>query len=189
MKDNITVRMLLSNTSGLPSTDGLIHAPDDSDNAMEKAVRSISSKTLSSKPGEAFEYSNEGFDTAGLIIEAVTGMRYSEYMQKYVLEPLKVDRSTTDVKKFDSLKVLYGHNPGMDGAIPAAKYVDTTHLAAGSEFRSTAKDLGHYLIALLNGGKYEGSNKNMWQALAIAVIAVIGIITILAGRYFRKEGK
>lgn len=155
---DITVRMLLSNTSGLPSTDGLIDAPDNSADTMEKTVRSLSSLNLSSKPGDTFECSNEGFDAAGLIIESVSGIEYSDYIEKHILVPLKMDRSTTDVKKFDSFKVLYGHNSGPDGAIPAKRYVDAAHLAAGSEFRSTAEDLGHYLIALLNGGKYEGES-------------------------------
>ncbi|TYQ15842.1 UNVERIFIED_CONTAM: CubicO group peptidase (beta-lactamase class C family) [Acetivibrio alkalicellulosi] len=156
----ITIRMLLSNTSGLPSLDNWFFSvgiPGQADNnAMEKDVRNLSSYRTNRTPGTSFLYSNEGFNVAGVVIENVTGMKYADYIQKYILDPLEMSRSTTDHARFNDLGVLYGHNAGIDTATPSKPLVTTAALAAGSELRASANDLGHYFIALLNGGQYRG---------------------------------
>jgi hypothetical protein len=70
-----------------------------------------------------------------------------------------MDRTTNDPKDFKRLNVLYGHYQGIDRAIPVHSEDEMLleFSPAGSLLRSTANDLGHYLIALLNNGKYGGN--------------------------------
>ena len=42
-------------------------------------------------PGEMFSYSNLGFSLMGEVIERVSGMKYTEFMQKYLFEPLDME--------------------------------------------------------------------------------------------------
>ena len=46
------------------------------------------------KPGERYAYLNEGYILLGSVIKAVSGMDYSDYVKKNVLEPLGMKRST-----------------------------------------------------------------------------------------------
>ncbi len=171
LSDKITVRMLLDHTSGL-------HAPairnkDNSDESVENLVKSMESVYLTSEPGTHYEYSNDGFALAGLIISKVSGMPYEKYLEQFIFKPLEMYSTTNNPDEFGPLHVLYGHYPGKDRGIPVhgeesslAEYV-----AAGSMLRSTASDMGNYLIALLNGGRFKGKQivspegiKELWKS-------------------------
>ncbi len=151
--DEITVRMLLNNTSGLPGS--VTQNFTDAANPLEQYVASLQSVFLPREPGSAYEYSNPGFSVAGLIISHVSGMSYPEYLETQIFRPLGMRCSTTDPADFEAFQVLYGHHPGLSGGIPAGRGFESEEMApAGSLLRSTANDLGNYLVALLNGGSY-----------------------------------
>ena len=152
---DITVRHLLINASGIPSEDRWLYSRDISESAIEKGVRALRNNRLVRTPGESFQYSNENWSILGAMITEITGMPYSLYLQKHVLNPLEMTRSTTSLDRFEDMNVLYGHHPDVDSVTPAKPRFLASALPAGSELRVSAKDMGHYLLMLLNGGKYK----------------------------------
>jgi CubicO group peptidase (beta-lactamase class C family) len=163
----ITVRMLLANSSGLPSdtTGAWLDTLADDPGALERGVRALAGASLQRRGGAAFEYSNMGFNVAGAIVERVSGLPYAEYLQRFIFDPLGMSRSTTSLARFDALGVLHGHFAGIDRATPAGPSFVPGMLAAGSELRCSAEDLGRYLGALLNGGTWQG--RRVASALSI----------------------
>ena len=170
LSDKITVRMLINNTSGLRSTQ--IRNREISDKAIENMVRSFESVYLTNEPGTSYEYSNEGFSLAGLLIQEVTGMPYDRYLEEFIFKLLEMDRTINDPDEFSKLHVLYGHYHGISSAIPVHSEEELLRefSPAGSMMRSSATDLGNYLLALLNGGRYknrqiisEESIRAMWE--------------------------
>ena len=154
--DKITLRMLLNNTSGLRGNPS--KSEELTTQTMERWLSSLKAQHLSREPGSAYEYSNTAFSLTGLLISRVSGLAYSDYLKKYIFEPLEMEHSSTDPEDFERLNVLHGHNMGLEQAIVAqASEASIEMIAAGSLLRSTAIDLGHYLIALLNGGHYKES--------------------------------
>ena len=91
----ITVRMLLHNTSGLPSVDRWLTSSDRSEDAARRSVEQLSSVALVRSPGKSFEYANENWTVLGLILESVTGKRYSRVLQETVLDAMAMTNSTT----------------------------------------------------------------------------------------------
>jgi len=154
--DQITLRMCLSNTTGIPPQFESI--PDlETVSSAEGFLRSLNSVFIKRKPGMAHEFCDEGYAIAGQVIQEVTGMSYAKYMHTYVLAPLGMTGSTTDQARADDMNIVHGHEMGLDKCIPAIKSeTDANFVAAGSEFYANAEDLGHYMIALLNGGIYNG---------------------------------
>jgi CubicO group peptidase (beta-lactamase class C family) len=155
-QDEVTVRTLLHNSSGIPSRDRWLHSRDRSEDAIERGARALASEPLVRAPGKSFEYSNENWSLLGLIVSQVSGLSYSAYMQERVLEPMGMARSTTALELFDDIGVLYGHSTGIEKVRPAAPRFLAEALPAGSELRSTAEDMGRYLVMLLNGGEVGG---------------------------------
>jgi len=156
--DLITLRMCLSNTTGIPPQyESLPDIGDDQ--SAEAFVRSFESHFIKRKPGMTHEFCDEGYVIAGLVLSEVSGMNYGEYIQQHILRPLDMRYSSPDGTQLDQLQPVYGHELGLEECIPAVPYVtDKNFRAAGSEFYSSAEDLGHYLIALLNGGKYRNTS-------------------------------
>ena len=89
----ITIRHLLNHTSGLPDTIpamiGWVHTADESYDQTELLRQQLPNfNKLRFVPGSDDAYSNLGYMTLGVIIEAVTEERYEAYVVETVLRPL-----------------------------------------------------------------------------------------------------
>ena len=82
----ITVREVLSHTSGLPYSSPM-EQPTLDGLPLRDTVRSYAMGPLLFPPSTKYQYSNEGINTAGRIIEVVSGMSYEQFMQARLFKP------------------------------------------------------------------------------------------------------
>lgn len=155
--DKITLRMFLSNSSGVVAQfSTLLENQSRRADALEQNVRAMSSYHVAREPGTSFEYLNEGWNTLGLIIETITGMSWSEYVAENIFQPLEMARTSTIRKELEQMPVENGHYSGIE-PIPARFMHLRGSLPAGSGTFSTAEDMGRYVQMLMNRGEYKGS--------------------------------
>jgi CubicO group peptidase (beta-lactamase class C family) len=87
--DVLTLRHLLSHTGGFSS------GPDSAELSSGSLRRYVTEhcrrQNLVLPPGTGFSYSNMGYVLVGRLIEAITGMSWSEAMTSIVLRPLGID--------------------------------------------------------------------------------------------------
>lgn len=95
--DNITIRHLLTHTSGLQNYMWMVERhwrkstlPDNEDILT---LFLNHRRPLNFSPGQRFEYSNTGFVFLALLIERVSGMSYAEYIHEHIFDPLEMNRS------------------------------------------------------------------------------------------------
>jgi CubicO group peptidase (beta-lactamase class C family) len=89
----ITVRDLLSMTSGLVSDDAWADRNLDlSDDAFDTIV--ASGPVFAQPPGTEFEYSNFGYAVLGRVVHRVTGVRLQDHVSERLLGPLGMTRTT-----------------------------------------------------------------------------------------------
>jgi CubicO group peptidase (beta-lactamase class C family) len=152
----ITVRHLLNQSSSLPLTPGwqALADFDDRPDAAERQARALSDLELSRPVGSAFEYSNVNYNLLGLIIEAASGESYADYIQNHIFDPLGMSHSYTSKAAAKNGDLAVGHQTwfGFPIAVPDLP-VPKGSLPSG-QLISSAEDMGHYLIAQLNGGRY-----------------------------------
>jgi CubicO group peptidase (beta-lactamase class C family) len=95
--DDITIRMLLSHTSGFqnptwPYGGGKSWEPFEP-TRWEQLVAMMPYQEIHFPPGSKYSYSNPGFIYLARIIEAITGDPYQSYIQKNIWTPLGMTRS------------------------------------------------------------------------------------------------
>ena len=94
MKDprykDITVRMLMDHTSGIMGTTaGDFMLLNDRDmNSHDTLLKEMRTQRLKTFPGDFSAYCNDGFTLLELIVEAVSGESYTDYVQHHICKPL-----------------------------------------------------------------------------------------------------
>lgn len=110
---DITIRQLLSHTSGMPDvSDYHWDSPETDDEALKRYVQSgeVSNARLLWAPGEGrFSYSNMGYEILGVVISEVTGLTFEDYVAKNIFEPLNMDNSTLLTFQRDMSSVCAPH--------------------------------------------------------------------------------
>lgn len=169
--DRITVRMLLGNTSGMPSLDHGITDRNQNDDAADGLVASLAGRLLHREPGSGFEYANEGFVVAGQVAAKVHGKPFPQTLADLVLKPLAMKRSSSVPAEIAGLDGLMGHLAGADAGLPARqRLASLQYAAAGSLLQCSVRDFGNYLAALQTGRDAAGtpfvsaaSTAEMWR--------------------------
>jgi D-alanyl-D-alanine carboxypeptidase len=84
----ITLRHLLSHTSGIKNYEPLLPTSWQPDNSYETIVRLVSEVPLEVQPGEAIRYCNTNYIVLGVLIERVSGKPYRDLVRERILAPL-----------------------------------------------------------------------------------------------------
>ena len=105
-KKPITIRQLLSQTSGLPNPIPLKwahlaeeHQQFDESGALARILKDH--PDLSFEPGEKYQYSNISYWLLGEVIEKVSGIKYQDYVRQYIFKPLLISQKELDYTILD----------------------------------------------------------------------------------------
>jgi CubicO group peptidase (beta-lactamase class C family) len=155
----MTVRHLLNQTSGLPASAGEIPLTDydAGPDAAERQAQALAALDLPRVPGAAFEYSNANYNLLGLIIAAVGGEPYADYVQTHILTPLGMNRTYTAAARAQRNGLAVGHRYWFSWPVAAPDLPIPHGSLAGGMLIATAEDMARWLIAQLNGGRYGGA--------------------------------
>lgn len=148
----ITLRELLNHTSGLPA----FAEPDsvvDPTLTLEQEIRNLRSVALDRPVGSYFEYSNVNYHILGLIVQTVSGEPYATYIQQHIFAPLDMQQSFTSQQQARAAGLAQGYTWLFGVPRPVATPISPSNLPSGFLI-SSVNDLSHYLIAQMNGGRW-----------------------------------
>ncbi len=162
-KDQITLRMLLTHTSGL-APDPPLSAAQAGNDALWKE---ICGEQLLAPPGARFIYSDTGFIVLGKLVERVSGLRLDEYVSKNIFAPLGMRRTRflppsdwlSRIAPTEEIDLPEGAKPGSGrGRVLRGIVHDPTARAMGgvagnAGLFSTADDLAIFCRMMLDGGR------------------------------------
>jgi CubicO group peptidase (beta-lactamase class C family) len=155
-REIITVRQLLTHTSGLPP--GISTAGNWQGQAA--AYRLACAAKLQSPPGTVFKYSDINFILLGLLVQRVSGEPLETFVHREIFQPLRM-RDTgylppaTERSRIAPTEVVDGQP--LRGVVhdPTARKMGGVAGHAGLFF--TAGDLARYARMMLNQGSLEGA--------------------------------
>jgi CubicO group peptidase (beta-lactamase class C family) len=162
-KQPVTIRHLLSHTSGLTGSPELQKVKADSVTLKDRAAMAA---PLQWQPGEQYKYGNQGMCTAARVVEIVSDMPYEDFLQKRFFDPLQMTDTTfwPSEAQIGKLANPYGPNKEKNGFAKGSlgfltkPWSDRTHRfpEAGGGLFSTTHDIFRYGLMLANNGELDG---------------------------------
>jgi CubicO group peptidase (beta-lactamase class C family) len=149
--DRITIRELLSHTSGLQDfwPQDYSFADMERPTTPQHIIDKWAKKPLDYEPGTRWQYSNTGYVVAGLIAEKVSGQPLLTFLRQRIFGPLGMssvrDQDDTNTPAFPS-----GYKRNALGPLRVARQPGRGWLYAAGELSMTAEDLAKWDIARLN---------------------------------------
>jgi CubicO group peptidase (beta-lactamase class C family) len=178
-KSEITIRQLLTHTSGLGY--GLIDGDERMKMIYQKAkvtelftteqvyiadiVKKLAKLPLHHNPGEKFTYSMS-IDVLGYLVEVLSGMPFDKFLQTRLFDPLGMNdtRFYHPEEKAGRLVAIQQKVDGKWQRFPNTFYETEypvkgakTFFSGGAGLSSTAKDYATFLQMYLNGGELNGA--------------------------------
>jgi CubicO group peptidase (beta-lactamase class C family) len=117
---------------------------------------------------ETFLYNNLMFSAVGQIIELQSGKSWEDFVREKILQPLEMNSTTytiADMLKTPDHGVPFTEKRDTFELYKIPYYEDTQGVAPAGAVISNIADISHWLIALMNEGKYHGK-----QVLPAAVL-------------------
>ncbi|WP_409029303.1 serine hydrolase domain-containing protein [Gracilimonas sediminicola] len=144
----ITIRNLLTHSSGLPRENAYSHWTDRSLEfpTKEEILSSLNEQETLYPSSTYFQYSNLAMTLLGYIVEEVSGQTYDEYVTEHILEPLELDDTRPDMPEDlwgGQLAVGYTVET-MEGKQHKLDLFDPNGVTPAAGFSSTVEDLADF---------------------------------------------
>ncbi|MFB5661284.1 serine hydrolase domain-containing protein [Alteribacillus sp. HJP-4] len=150
----ITVKHLLEQTSGISEFEGfqVTDVNKTRDWGISQAVTELSGVTLSSEPGENYEYNSANYLLIGAIVEEAADQPFSEFVQSNIFLPLGMDHSAAEYDR----AVDTGYLPGFESWLGSPVKSKGLYDLAGAPYgymSSSSNDLVEFLRFMMHGGE------------------------------------
>lgn len=158
----IKIRHLLSHTSGITNYDGLDGFELRRRQTQAQFIARLAAYPLVFPPGEAWSYSNSGYNLLGYIVENVSGEPYWKFLHEHILDPLQM----TNTCDRDPIHLIphrangYAYNQ-TTRTFDNRDY-DLTDLFSAGTIVSTVGDLAKWDAAIQGNGVLKPETKKLW---------------------------
>ena len=198
--DKMTLRHVMSHTSGLPSE----YTPEGprEESALEQTLKDgLKTLEFASLPGDGvFLYCNWGIRLASYIAQLKTGKPYSELAYEYVLKPLCMDKTTFDLRTAATYPLSLPHIDAEGGGHKVEHHIkeNAARLAAGGLY-SNVFDVCKLARFILNAGRNDMGEQLLSEKSLQEMCKPHGVfddahgdmygLTMLTGRLLFQRGR
>jgi CubicO group peptidase (beta-lactamase class C family) len=158
---DITVRHLLTHTSGLADYETLMDEKEKNAGAIWSASKQIHDEDVFAllaqqsqgifAAGTSWAYSNSGYVVLGVIVAKVSGMPYPEFLRRRIFSPLKMSHTVAYVNGQNTIsRRAYGYSK-KDGQWQDSDQSATSATLGDGGVYSNLRDLARWDAALTSG--------------------------------------
>lgn len=157
LRDQVTVRHLLTHRAGLPAGRELWRIAD----TPAQARAAVLSSPIQCTPGNCYEYSDLGADILGFVAEAVSGQSLDVFLDHAVFAKLGMKDThyrlnLADVERTAPTEIAPPRGYPLRGEVHDENAWALGGVAGHAGLFSTASDLSVFAQMLLEGGSYNG---------------------------------
>ena len=176
----VTVEQLLTHSLGLPREAGA-HWSDWQFPSREELRSLLPERQAAFSPEVRWKYSNLAYSLAGMIVEAVSGKPWAEYVDTNIFVPLGMTASSVD-RDVTGMATGYGRRMP-DGSREVISFVDARGMAAATGLTSTVEDMAKFVSAQFRKGPRGGE-----QILGTASLREMHRVRMLENNWTRGQG-
>lgn len=155
--ENITLKMMVSHTSGIPNyTNNPAYWVDEQENGKH-ALDFALDLPASFEPGEGYEYSNTNYLLLGKLIDQTIGYNHFQYIKEEILTPLNLKNTFGWLGEVDIDRVMSGYYVGFEDDFKTNEY----------GIMATAEDVGVFLRALNDGSVFEEGEQEIYSSIYV----------------------
>jgi len=149
----ITIEHLLTHGSGLPREAGP-HWTTREFPTQEELQNLIPERQAAFSPDVRYKYSNLAFAIAGMVVEAVSGQTWADYIQTNIFDPLGMSSSSVDTPVEG---MATGYTARLrDGSREEVGFVNARGMGAATGLTSTVEDMARFVSAQFRKGPRGG---------------------------------
>lgn len=175
LNNNVSLRDMLSHRTGVTRHDSIwFKSPFTRKELFEKLKYLEPQEPLR----ETFLYNNLMYAAAGNIIELKSGKPWEQFVRERILAPLDMKTTTysiTDMTQHPDHGVPYKEKRDSFELYKIPFYEDTEGIAPAGAVISNIDEISHWLIALMNDGKYNGKQVLPANVLKATLQPAIGL--------------
>ncbi|WP_449536529.1 serine hydrolase domain-containing protein [Ferdinandcohnia sp. Marseille-Q9671] len=146
----ITIKQLLTQTSGITTFDGLSISDLGSDaaDAIQTSLQALSDIELTENPGVVHQYSNANYTILAALIEAVSGQSYADFIDEQIFTPLEMRNAAANLEKAYERGYQSGFQSWFGFPVKSSAAYDNGGAPYGY-ITASANDMVNYLKALI----------------------------------------
>ena len=152
----VTLRDMLAHRTGITRHDTIWYQSDDTRKQLFDKVKYLEPR----EPlRQTFLYNNLMYAAAGYIIELQSGKTWEDFVRERIFKPLDMNStvySIADMLKQPDFGVPFTEKRDTFEIYKIPYYEDTAGVAPCGAIISNIQDMSHWLVALMNDGKYGG---------------------------------
>lgn len=157
----ITVRQLLTHTSGLKSYTGLDGFELRRHLTQDQFILALGRHPLEFQPGEAWKYCNTGYNLLGFIVENVSAKSYWDFLSERILQPLGMSATANRLPAHIIPDRAAGYE--QTNHVWINRDCDLTDVFSAGAILSNADDLARWNASLDTGTVLTGeTRRQMW---------------------------
>ena len=175
LNDNVTLRDMLSHRIGITRHDTIWYKSDFSRKELfERVVYLEPQQPMRT----TFLYNNLMFAAVGYLIELQSGKTWEQFVQERIFNPLKMTATSytiADMVKQPEFGVGFTERRDSFELYRIPYYEDVAGVGPCGAIVSNIEDISHWLIALMNDGKYQGNQVLPAEVLKATLQPSIGL--------------
>ncbi len=152
----ITLRQLLTHTSGLPREAAFPYWVDRNFPAIDAVRATLPNQSVALAPESKWKYSNLALTLAGEVVAAVAGMPYVDYIQSQILDPLGMSNTFMQITPDAPLLATGYHRRLPDNSRQIGHYTDMKGITPAANMASNVEDLAKFAMLQLRTGPRKG---------------------------------
>ncbi|MEM7593423.1 MAG: serine hydrolase [Cyanobacteria bacterium P01_A01_bin.83] len=157
LNNTVTLRDMLAHRTGITRHDGIWYQRDS------LTRKEICDRLQYLKPEvslrQTFLYNNLMYAAVGYIVELLSGITWEEFVRERIFEPLEMHDtvySIAQMQQHSDYGVPFTEKRDSDEIYQIPYYDETEAIAPAGAIISNIEEISHWLVALMNDGKFRG---------------------------------